>query len=582
MSPLRRILLFLIPYRRTVFLAFLATLLFTGLNLAGPLLMRFFINKVVEPKAWHLLLVTALAIVSAPILSAVVRFGNVWIIMYVGRRAIADLRMSIFRKVLRQDLQYHAEHSSGALVARLMDDVNRLQRLLTGDTVRIVVDILVFFFSLGFVFWVGAWLGWTLLGFIVLYILAYRFFSRRIKLATEAFRNLYDQIAGRLNETITGVRQVRIYNQEDRETSLFLGRTARSLDQELASRMNMVSLDTVCTAVTGYGSTVIASLGVYLVLVDPENMKYGDVFAVDHFVWMAIGPALRLTQIIGELTETAVSARRVTEILEAEPHVKSPPGAPRIERGAGAVEFRDVTFAYDPQVPLYEGLSLKVEPGMTVALVGATGCGKTTFTSLLMRHYDLIEGQILIDGVDISSVDLRSLRELFGVVLQDPVVFEGTLAENIAYGNPKATREQVEQAARSAEVYDLAVSMPDGFDTVLGTSGVKLSVGERQRLSIARAILKDPMILIMDEATSSLDSRSETLIQAALARVLQGRTSFVVAHRLSTITSADLIVVMDDGRIVEQGRHRDLLSISDGLYRRLYEELVGQDPGGAS
>ena len=294
---------------------------------------------------------------------------------------------------------------------------------------------------------------------------------------------------------------------------------------------------------------------------------------------MALSPAVNLTQMLGQLSETFVSVDRVAETLGTRPQVRSERNAPPMPRGRGAVEFRDVTFSYLPDQPVYRNLSLKVAPGATVALVGPTGCGKTTFASLLMRDWDVQGGAILIDGVDIRTVRLRSLRRLFGVVLQDPVIFEGTLAENIAYGRPDAPREKIEATARAAEIHP--EDFDNGFDTLIGADGVNLSLGERQRVAIARAIFVDPLILIMDEATSSLDSLSEALIQRALDRVLVGRTSFIVAHRLSTITAADLIVVMDAGQIVETGRHEELLETAGGMYRNLYDEMVGQRAGGA-
>jgi ATP-binding cassette subfamily B protein len=263
-------------------------------------------------------------------------------------------------------------------------------------------------------------------------------------------------------------------------------------------------------------------------------------------------------------------------MIAEKPEISSAPDAPEFVPREGRVEFKDVTFSYAPDVPLYRGLSLSVEPGMTVALVGQTGCGKTTFTSLLMRYWDIQDGAILIDGQNIKEVQLESLRRQFGVVLQAPVIFDGTVRENIAYGLPSSTSDdRIIEAAKAAEIYSSIMRLPEGLDTMVGTEGVKLSVGEKQRLSIARAIIKDPLILIMDEATSSLDSESEALIQKALDTVLKGRTSFVVAHRLSTITNADMIVVMDKGAIIEKGRHDELMEIDGGHYRKLYEELRG-------
>ena len=547
---------------------------FTGLTLAQPLLMRLLFNDVVEVGRWEMLPVVILLIAAAPFLASGFQFLNQRIIMRSAYGLISDIRLDMYERVLALSLSYHQDTSSGVLVNRLMDDVNMLQRLIAGDTVTLFIDVIIFGVALAVVFTIAPLLGVILMVTLVLYVLAYRGFAGRIRSRSTSYRRMQDTISERLQETIAGVRHVRIYNRELMENTNFVSRTEQSLEHALKSHMGSVGLGTVCTLIAGFGSAAVVILGYLQVL--QGNLQYGDVFAVNNFVWMALNPAIRITNMAGQLTETFVSIRRVVEVLDEEPSVASLPDAPPMVRDAGRVEFDNVHFAYKPEMPLYRGLNLSVEPGATVALVGHTGCGKTTLTTLLMRHWDIQHGSIRIDGQDISKVELRSLRRLFGVVLQDPVVFDGTLAENIAYGEHDATRESLEAAAQAAEISGLVKRLPDGLDTVIGTQGIKLSVGEKQRISIARAILKDPLILIMDEATSSLDSESEALIQRALERVLHGRTSFVVAHRLSTITSADTIVVMDFGAIIEQGNHRELMKIPGGHYRKLYEELQGQ------
>jgi ABC-type multidrug transport system fused ATPase/permease subunit len=418
----------------------------------------------------------------------------------------------------------------------------------------------------------------ALFGMLAMYVVVYRIFSPRIWRATWRSRALYDEIGGRLQETVAGVRQVRIYNRESAETESLVERTATSLDRAFATGVSAVSLSTACQAIAGFGSTLIVFLGARHVI--SGDMSYGDLLAFNQYLWFVINPTVNLTNVGGMMSEVMVSAARVSEILAAEPKVRSKPGAVRISGGKGLVEIRDVCFSYVKGEPVIRNISLTVEPGMAVALVGPTGCGKTTLTSLIMRHWDVDSGAILVDGWDVRDVDLGSLRRLVGVVPQSPVLFEGTLAENIAYGRPDAPRGDIEEAARTAELAELVRSLPDGLDTVLGTRGVKLSVGEKQRVAIARAVATDPRILIMDEATSALDSESEALIQKSLARVLKGRTSFIIAHRLSTVTRCDLIAVMEAGRIVETGSHAELLAREGGLYRELYRRLLSQEAPG--
>lgn len=551
--------------------------LFTGFTLAQPLLMRYLFNDVVEAGNWDLLLQTVLLIAAAPLLAGLFQFINQRIIMRAGYGLISDLRLEMYERVLSLSVKYHQDNSSGILVNRMMDDVNMIQRLIAGDTVTLFIDLIIFGVALGVVFTIDPVLGLILIVTLTLYVLAYRGFAGKIRARSTSYRRMQDTISERLQETISGVRHVRIFNRELMENRNFVSRTEQSLEHALQSRFGSVGLSTTCTFIAGFGSAAVTIVGLLRVL--QGDLQYGDIFAVNSFVWMALNPAIRITNMAGQLTETFVSVRRVIEVLDEEPTVRSREGAVPIQGVRGHVEFDDVHFAYVPGDPLYRGLSLDVPPGSTVALVGHTGCGKTTFTNLLMRHWDIQGGEIRVDGQNISEVELRSLRRLFGVVLQEPVVFDGTLIENIAYGMHDASEEQVLAAARAAELSTLIERLPDGIDTEIGTYGIKLSVGEKQRISIARAILRDPLILIMDEATSSLDSESEALIQRALDRVLEGRTSFVVAHRLSTIVNADVIVVMDSGAIVEKGTHAELMEIDGGHYRHLYEELRGQATG---
>lgn len=578
MDALRKLYPYLRPYRRSYLFAMLGITVLTFLTTVPPLILRHLIDNVVTPGRWEMLLPWVAAFAFTPVLVAAIRFVSITILMSASQRFLADLRVAMYERILNLQMRFHTKYAGGMLVSRLISDINMLQQLLTGETVRLLVDGIIFLVAAVAIFYLNTTLGLIFLGMIALYILAARYFTRRIRSATQAYRFIHDRIAGRLQETVEGVRQVRIYNREDWENELFADRTLDSLDHNHSGRKSAVNLSISLSAIAGYGSTLIYCLAAYYIIYG--KMQMGILLAINMFVWMAIQPAMRLANMSGQLAESFVSVRRIVEVLDEPYSFDHNENGPRIPCGEGRVEFRDVHFSYEPSSPLYRGLNLTVEPGQTVALVGHTGCGKTTLTQLLMRYWEVDDGEILIDGTDIRTVQLHSLRKLFGVVLQDPVVFEGTIAENIAYGVPNATREEIEDAARTAELYETIVGYENGFDTMLGSEGVRLSMGQKQRLSIARAILRDPVILIMDEATSSLDSESEALIQKALARVLEGRTSFVVAHRLSTITSADLIVVMDAGAIVEQGTHDELMARDGGLYQRYYEELrhgLGED-----
>ena len=384
------------------------------------------------------------------------------------------------------------------------------------------------------------------------------------------WRRKMDQVSVGLQERLSGVQLVKSYGRERREHRAFAEDTHQSLDAAMQTATNRAGYMAGSWGVSGLRNTVIFCLGCYYVI--EGEMTYGAVMAFFSYSSRMFQPVLNLTQIAMRLQAVMVSVDRVLEILDFPIEIKDKEDAVELPPIKGHIKFEDVHFEYKEDEPVLKGINLEVQPGQMVALVGHTGCGKTTLTSLLMRFYDVKEGRITIDGHDLRDVKLRTLRTQIGQVLQDSVMFDGTIRENLLYGRADATDAELIEAARIAEIHEFIMRTPEGYDSMLGKDGIKLSVGEKQRLAIARAVLTNPSVLILDEATSSLDSLSEALIQKAMTRVLKERTSFAIAHRLSTIVNADIIVMMDHGEIIEQGTHSELLQIPDGKYRQLYEQ----------
>jgi ABC-type multidrug transport system fused ATPase/permease subunit len=398
MEVFRNLLPYLRKHIKQLLIGLFGMGIFTLLSLLPPLLLRFLVDEVVELSRWQLLLPAVAAIIAIPLTSELLRFGNTQIIMKSGYKLISDIRTDLYRKIMYLSMRFHQDKSSGLLVNRLMDDVNMLQHLITGETVNIIIDLVVFIFSVTIVFIISPPLSIILLVTLLLYIIAYRIFAGRIRRQTALYRSKQDLISERLQETTAGVRHVRIFNREFNENNQFMNRTNESLSHALSGNLGSVGLSTVCTFIAGFGSAVMVGIGAYMVI--EGELKYGDVLAVSNYVWMALNPAIRLTNLAGQLTEIFVSVRRLGEILNEDIDIKSEPGAPSIRADHGRVEFRDVRFSYKPDVPLYRSLSLSVEAGQTAALVGHTGCGKTTLTALLMRYWDIQSGSIRIDGQD--------------------------------------------------------------------------------------------------------------------------------------------------------------------------------------
>ena len=408
---------------------------------------------------------------------------------------------------------------------------------------------------------------------VTVFVANYRLTIGRIRTATKGTRMASDRMSGGVQNRLNSNVAVKTFGAEGRENAVFHehSTTTLGLGKEAALASNAFSMNT--QLIQSLGQSSIYFLGCALVLAG--DIQYGDVVAFSSYAVQLLGPAVRFSELVRQLQNVSIATDRLFEIFGEEPEVASATESVPVGRMTGEVEFRNVSFHYEEGNPVIRDFSLHVRAGQTIALIGPTGCGKSTILNLILRFYDITGGELLLDGIDIRRLDLHALRRQFGIVLQEPLLFNVSIYDNIRYGRSDASREEVVAAAKVAEIHSFIETLPDGYATVVGDSGVELSVGQKQRITIARAVAADPAILIMDEATSSLDSDSEQAIQKAMDRVLVNRTCFVVAHRLSTIRNADQIILLDGGLIAEKGNHDELMAIPNGRYHQLYEKHMG-------
>jgi ABC-type multidrug transport system fused ATPase/permease subunit len=570
LANLKKLLPFVKPYVPRLIGGVIVTVVLTVLGMTPPLIMKYIVDEVVIGGNWSLLEMLLVISISIPILSAGLRVINTFTISYVSHRLIMDLRRTLYGRLLQLPMRFYDEMGTGKVMSRLMSDVATVRSMVTMRVLSIITDFITFWVAM-FMCLVLNWkMGLILILLLPLYLFNYFGWQGPIRESVRAWRTKMDRVSVGLQERLSGVALVKAYGREKKENRAFTEETHESLSQAMITAVYRAGYNSGVWAVSGLRNTIIFCMGCYFVIIG--DMTYGAVMAFLSFAQRMFEPVLNLTQMAMQLQTMMVSVERILEVLEFPIDIADKKDAVTLPHVKGHVKFEDVVFEYKAGEPVIKGVDLEVQPGQAVALVGHTGCGKTTLTSLLMRFFDVKSGAIKIDGYDIRDVKVRSLRTQIGQVLQDSVLFNVSIRENLLYGRPDATEADLIEAARVAEIHEFIMRTSAGYDTMLGDEGIKLSVGEKQRLAIARAVLTDPAILILDEATSSLDSLSEALIQKAMANVLKGRTSFAIAHRLSTIVNADIIVVMDQGEIVELGNHETLLEIPDGKYRQLYEQ----------
>jgi subfamily B ATP-binding cassette protein MsbA len=553
--------------RLTIGLALMLVSRVAGLVL--PASSKPLIDDVVTGGRSDLLMPIALAAGAATLVQAVTSFALSQILGVAAQRAITDMRKRVQARVMRLPIRYFDSTQTGVLVSRIMSDAEGIRNLVGTGLVQLVGGLLTALLGIGILFW----LNWHLTAITILVLLV---FGGGMAYAFRTLRPLFRErgkinaeVTGRLTEALGGIRVVKSYTAEKREEIVFT-KGAHRLFRNIAKSMTGVSATTA-------GSTVIVGIiGVLMIwlgggAVVAGEMTLGDLIMYMLFIGLVAAPLVSIASIGTQITEAFAGLDRIREILDMPTEVEEDETRAPVEQLTGDVSFDDVWFEYNPGQPVLRGVSFRAPAGTTTALVGSSGSGKSTLISLVMAFNRPTKGRVLVDGKDMASLRLMDYRHQLASVLQENFLFDGTIAANVGYAKPGATLDEIKQACRTAHCEEFISQFPQGYDTIVGERGIKLSGGQRQRVSIARAILASPRILILDEATSSLDSESEQMIQDGLRCLRSGRTSFVIAHRLSTIRSADQILVLEAGQIVERGTHAQLLALG-GRYRQLHDK----------
>ena len=569
-----RMLAYLRPYRRQMTLAVLTMLVITALTLLTPYLLKLAIDQAIthgdREELIRLSVYTALAYTALYGATAVQQYLLSW----VGQRVLANLRSELFAHLQKLSLGYHDTHIVGVTVSRVMNDVAAINELLSQGVITLAGDVLVLAGIMAIMLSMSSYLALLAFTVLPLMVLATWWFSSRARGAFRRTRTSVARVVGDLAEDISGVRVIQAFGQENTSQERFNQVNEANRDANI-SAMNLSFIFLPAIEFLGVLATVIV-LWFGGQAVAREAVTLGTLVAFLSYVTRFFQPVQELSRMVTTLQSAMAGGEQVLRLLDTPPAVQDRPGAVELTLdGAPRIDFEAVDFRYRPGLPIVlSGLDLSILPGQTVALVGATGAGKSSIANLIARFYEVERGAVKINGVDVRDVTQTSLRRQIGLVPQDAFLFSGSIADNIRYGRPDATDAEVEQAARLANAHEFISARPEGYQTLVQEGAANLSVGQRQLVCIARAILTDPRILILDEATSNVDSLTEALIQDALRALFQGRTSVVIAHRLSTIRNADLICVVEGGRVVEQGRHAELLA-RGGAYAALYQRQFG-------
>lgn len=563
-----RLLCYVRPYIPRILAAVGCIILSSAAQLYVPWIIKDVIDNVLAAKDIVMLNSVAAGIVVVYVIRGFAYYGQTYLMAYVGQRVVVDIRTALYKHLQRLSMSFYDNRQTGTIMSYVTNDVGALQTALVDNMINFITESVILIGSLFSMFYIHWQLTLLTLVTLPLVAQAIKIFGRKLRNSSRVVQERVSDLTSVLQETVSAVRVIKSFAREDYETNRF----SRENEFNFAAQMKNSRLSALLTPVV----ELLATIGVTAIIwyggheVIKGHLTSGFLIAFLIYAINISNPIRRLSSLYANIQRALAAAQRVFDILDIRPDIEELPDAQELPSINGYVEFRDVVFHYKEDKPALDGISLEAMPGQMVAIVGPSGAGKTTIANLIPRFYDITSGAILIDGFDIRTVTLKSLREQIGIVPQETVLFNGTIYDNILYGRLDASEEDVIAAAKAANAHNFIMQMPDGYKTHVGERGAKLSGGQRQRIAIARAILKNPRILILDEATSALDTESEKLVQEAIDELMVGRTSFVIAHRLSTIRRADIILVLEKGKIVERGNHDELIALG-GVYSKLYQ-----------
>jgi ABC-type multidrug transport system fused ATPase/permease subunit len=564
----RRLLSFLRPYAGRMALAFGLMVIGTTLSLVSPYLLKLAIDSYIPRGDALAVGRTALLMAAVFVATYCVTAGQQYLLTWVGQRVLATLRSRLFKHLQELPLGYHDTHLVGVTLSHVINDVAVVNELLSEGLITLIGDLLVMGGVMVVMLTMSPRLALLSLSVLPLMALATLLFARHAQRAFRETRTRIAAVVGDLAEDISGIRAIQAFAQEESSHERFDELNQANRQANISAMSLSFAFLPAVEFLSMFATAIVLWFGGRAVAAN--ELTLGVVVAFLAYVSRFFQPILELSQLYTTLQAAMAGGERVLDLLDTIPEVTDAPAAAEMPRIAGRVDFEKVSFAYARDAVVLCDVDLHITPGSTVALVGPTGAGKTSIANLIARFYDVTEGAVRVDGVDVRAVSQHSLRHQMGLVPQDPFLFSGTIAENIRFSRPDAEMTEVRSAAEAANAHGFIAALPSGYDTQVLEGGVNLSVGQRQLVCIARAVLANPRLLILDEATSSVDTLTEALIQQALQHLLAGRTAVIIAHRLSTVRHADLICVVDKGRIVDQGRHEDLLA-RGGTYKELYE-----------